>query len=640
MVVKSEISESTGSHSVPLRLSQSVYRSDIDGLRALAVIAVLFSHLKLPYFDGGYIGVDIFFVISGYVIYGDLLKRSAEQNFSIREFWLRRARRLFPQLIVMVGVVLAVGSYLLLPTDFERLPLRALASASATSNWVFALQSGYFMPSSAWNPLLHTWTLSVEIQFYLVFPLILLALVRWRKRGLAIGLSAVCIVSILYCMWPRGTNAPFYDSLARAWEFILGALLHHTGRPKFPRYINSILSALAISAIGICIVVLGRDSLFPDLRALVPTLSTALLILSVRDSAFAKVFESKLAVRTGQMSYSIYMWHWPITVFSAYIWPDAVGLEWRALVVLFAILIVSYVMWQWVEEPLRRRSTAITYLMLAIGFVVIYSLCVIAWKSDGWRSRFDAKIVQFDNYNNDINPRREECHSAKFKFAQVTNPCIYGAAVAPEFAFWSDSHGVELIGVVTPWLGAYGKSAAQFSFSSCAPQDPPALLNDCDKFNRAALTKILTTPSIKTVVLAGATDDERYRNNYAWMKNFRSAAHKLSAAGKRLIIVYPVPLQRFPAPRALANYYRFSTKYVQYQARTSDYMLRTQSIFDMYDSIGTMNIQRVYPHRHLCDAEICATSDGTRPYYFDDNHLSLYGAKRLVPALTLAMDSK
>lgn len=603
---------------------------------------MLFSHLQFPHFGGGYIGVDIFFVISGYVIYGACLHRAAAGKFSILRFLGRRARRLLPQLFVMCAAVFAASVFLLLPSDFIRLPARIMASASATSNWLFASQSGYFMPASEWNPLLHTWTLAVEIQFYLVFPFIILALARWNKRGLEVGLIALFVLSLLYCIWPRETGAPYYDSLARMWEFLLGALLQHVCLPKLRRAIASIFSALALTAIGVSIAALARDTLFPDWRALVPTSATAVLILTLRYSVFANAFESRPAVQIGKMSYSIYIWHWPIVVFAAYVWPDTVGLGWKASGALIATLIVSFGMWRWVEEPARRRSNPHSTMnqILAGGGVAIFVVSVAAWDTDGWPTRFDTRTAQLDNYTNDVNPRREQCHSGKFSSAQIAKPCIYGARVAPEFAFWSDSHGVELIDAVTPWLAAHKKSAAQFSFSSCAPHDSTAQSNDCDKFNRSVLAKILAAPSIRTVILAGATDEASYRSNTAWMNEFSSAAQKLSKAGKRLIIIYPIPVQRLPAPRALANSYRFSEDYNRFQTRTSDYLLRTRSIFDAYDNLGSKNIERVYPHRHLCGTESCAMSDGQRPYYFDDNHLSLYGAQHLAPALTLAMDSK
>lgn len=519
-----------------------------------------------------------------------------------------------------------------------------MASATATSNWLFSSQSGYFMPSSEWNPLLHTWTLSVEIQFYLLFPFALLGLARWNARGLPIGLFALLALSLLYCIWPRGGDAPFYDSFARAWEFLLGALLHHARAPKLSRFGASIFASLALIAIGTSVATLTRDSFFPDWRALIPTIATATLILTLRHSAFANAFESKPAIGVGQMSYSIYIWHWPVIVFSTYVWPDAVGLHWKLAIVLTATLALSFVTWRWLEGPIRRRSLAAerptANQMLATGFLAVGALSTVAWHANGWPNRFDRRTIELDNYANDISPRREKCHLSKFRAQQVARPCVYGAQAAPEFAFWSDSHGVELIAALTPWLEAKNKSAAQFSFSSCAPHDPPALLNDCDKFNRAALATIAATSSIRTVVLAGATDEESYRHNTTWMKEFDGAARKLAKAGKRLVIIYPVPSQPFPAPRAMANFHRFSEDYRQFQTRTPAYLFRTRSVFNAYDLLGSKNIVRVYPHQHLCSPQSCAISDGRRPFYFDDNHLSLYGAKRLVPALTLAMDTQ
>ena len=606
----------------------------------MAVVAVLLSHMHLPYFGGGYVGVDAFFVVSGYVIFADCRRRMATGSYSVVEFLQRRARRLLPQLFLMCATVLALGAFFFLPTDFVRLPMRVLASITATSNWLFAIQSGYFMPASEWNPLLHTWTLSVEIQFYLVFGLILLRHQQWNGRALPQWLGALFCVSLVYCMWPRGTEAPFFDSFARAWEFLLGALLQYMGRPKLSVPLASILATLALAAIGILIATLPREAFFPDFRALIPTCATAVLILTLRDSIFARIFESQPAVQVGRMSYSIYMWHWPLIVFCTYLWPNAASTNWTTIPLIATILALSFMTWRYVEEPARRRSSSGANRLLGVAFLVIAALCGVAWAVHGWPQRFDPVTVRLDSYSNDINPRRDDCHLGTLNVGRIAHPCVYGAQVAPEYAFWSDSHGVELLQAVSPWLAAHGKAGVQFSFSSCAPRLPTSLRNDCDRFNRATIKRIIQDQAITTVVLAGATDDLAYVGDAKWMKEFESAATTLQRAGKRIIIIYPVPNQRFPGPRAMANFQRFSVDFRPYLTRTSDYLARTQAVFATYDRIRARDVDRIYPHRIFCRAESCAISDAQRPFYFDDNHLSLYGARRLVPALTLAMDSR
>lgn len=618
------------------------YRPEIDGIRAIAVIAVLLSHLQLPYFGGGYIGVDMFFVISGYVIYGDYLKRRAVGTFSIRDFLKRRLRRLGPQLLAMLAAVLIVGALILLPSDFQRLPARLLASATGTSNWLFAAQSGYFMPSSEWNPLLHAWTLSVEIQFYLAFPFIVVLLARLEPGMMVGGLSVLLLASLLYCLWPRPDGALFYDSFARSWEFLLGSLLHHFGERWRGRTAASLLAAIALFALAATITQIARDVFYPDWRALVPTLAVASLILTLRHSVFGPLFTNKGVVQIGRMSYSIYIWHWPIIVFATYIWPGAVGLTWNILPLTVGIISVSLLFWTTVEKPMRwKRAVPPSHFFRNIAFIflTVCTLSVLAWAIKGWPQRFDKRIVALDGYTGDINPRRTACHSNEFSERRLKQPCAYGASTDPEIAFWSDSHGVELVVAVTPWLKAHGKSAAQFSFSSCAPRKPEFVRTDCERFNERTLSTLLASKHLKTVVLAGATDDDAYRNNPVWEAEFTAAARALLAAGKRVVIIYPIPGQRLPGPRAMANALRYSTSYDQSFTRTSDYLSRTRPIFRVYDGIGEVNVVRVYPHHVLCDTDRCSLSDGQRPLYFDDSHLGLHGAQLLVPTLTLAMDS-
>lgn len=616
------------------------YRPEIDGIRAVAVIAVLLSHLQIPYFEGGYVGVDMFFVISGYVIYGDCLKRNTTGPLSIRDFLNRRLRRLGPQLLAMLAAVLIVGAVILLPSDFQRLPARLLASATGTSNWLFAVQSGYFMPASEWNPLLHTWTLSVEIQFYLAFPFVVVLLARLGPGMMVGGFWALLLASLLYCLWPRSGDALFYDSFARAWEFLLGSLLHHLGERWRNRTTASFLAAIALFALTTTITQIARDIFYPDWRALVPTLAVAILILTLRHSIFGPLFANRDIVRVGQMSYSIYIWHWPIIVFATYIWPEAHGLTWSVIPLAITIILISLLFWVSVEKPMRRRHTAPAsnfHWNIASVFLAVCALSALAWTTKGWPQRFDRRIVGLDGYTNDINPRRAACHLNDFSERRSKQPCTYGISANPEIAFWSDSHGVELIAAVTPWLKARRKSATQFSFSSCAPRKPEFIRTDCDRFNDQTLAVLLGNKHLKTIILAGATDDDAYRNNRVWEAEFTSAANALLAAGKHVVIVYPVPSQKLPAPRTMANAFRYSTSYDNSLTRTSDYISRTRSVFRTYDGIGNANVMRVYPHRALCDTDKCPLFDGRRPLYFDDSHLSLYGAQLLAPILILAM---
>lgn len=614
------------------------YRPDIDGLRAIAVIAVLLSHLKIPHFGGGYIGVDMFFVISGYVIYGDYRRRAAVGPFSATDFLWRRLRRLGPQLFAMLTAVLVASAVILLPSDFQRLPARLVATALGLSNWLFAYQADYFAPSSEWNVLLHSWTLSVEFQFYIAFPVIILLLARKRPDALPSALAIIALLSLVYCLWPRaGGGTVYFDTFARAWEFLLGCLLQHLRVPEASKRLSTIISVIALAVLAASIHLFGRDGGYPDWRVLLPTLATAALILFLPRSAVQSLLESRAAVGTGRMSYAIYIWHWPFIVFATYVWPGALENVMATVALTLVILAVSWATWRFVEEPMRRPALLPEPEFRRVFLISLIVLCGVSgsvWLLGGWPARFDRKVVEIESYAANVNLRRDKCHRGSIDQLPLDQSCTYGAAVTPSLAIWSDSHGVELIAALAPWLAQHQKSAVQYSFSSCPPVAPSADETDCERFNQAAFARLMNDRKITDVILAGALDSPNYRNNAQWRRQFLAAANGLLTRGKRLILIYPVPNQNFPVPRAMANAARFSLPYDNARVRRSDYLKRTRAVFSVYDSLGGKNVIRIYPDRVFCKTGMCAVSHDGKPLYFDDNHLSLFGARQLSKATT------
>lgn len=610
-------------------------------MRALAVIAVLLSHLKVPNFGGGYVGVDMFFVISGYVIYGDYRRRTAAGPFSPAAFLLRRLRRLAPQLFTMLAAVLVASALILLPSDFQRMPARLLATALGLSNWLFAYQSDYFAPSSEWNILLHTWTLSVEAQYYFGFPLLILLLARQRSGALPAGLAAMALLSLAYCLLPRADGgAVYFDTFARAWEFFLGSLLQHLRLPRVRKSLSTLVSVIALSALIASITLFGRDSGYPDWRVLVPTLATAALIVFLPDSGLHRPFESRAAVGTGRMSYAIYIWHWPLIAFATYVWPDLLENIAASLMLMIAVAAVSWITWRYVEEPMRRPiiSDPLFRQALLASLLLLCSISGVAWLMRGWPERFDREVVELDSYVSDVNPRKNKCHRRSFDQLPLARSCTYGAAATPTIAVWSDSHGVELIAALTPWLSKHGKSAVQYSFSSCPPVAATSWATDCERFNAQTFLRLVHDPQIREVILAGALDNPRYLSNVRWKQEFLTAANGLLARGKRLILIYPVPNQSFLVPRTMANAFRFSIPYEDARVRQADYLYRIRAVSAVYDSLGNDNVFRVYPHHVFCQTGICEVSLDGRPMYFDDNHLNLIGARQLAAKVTLGMD--
>jgi peptidoglycan/LPS O-acetylase OafA/YrhL len=620
----------------------SRYRADIDGLRAIAVIAVLLTHLNIGWMRGGYVGVDMFFVISGYVVFGDLARRAEVGPVSSLAFYARRARRLLPNLAAMSLAVLAVAAVVFLPSDFARLPARIAASLVGFANWLFAHQSGYFMPASEWNPLLHTWTLSVEFQFYLVVPVLVAAAARHGRGAMQAAVLLLGCASLGYCLATSDVQNGwhFYDTAARAWEFMLGIGAHMLRSPRARPAAASAVCAAALAVLFACFALLDRDGAFPDARALLPTLATcALIIFLPASGAICRLLSSPGIVMIGKASYSIYIWHWPFIVFTAYLWPTVATGPQFALLLVPPILAVSLIMWRYLEVPMRdpaRFPERRFWLTLTGAGAVLALLALPVAASHGWRSRFGERILVLDRETAHISSRRQACHRDDLSLP-LGSSCNYGADVAPRIAIWSDSHGVELADNLAPGLAGRGQAAVLLSFSSCPPRQPVRVRTKCDRFDRSVLRHLVASPDIETVIIAGALDDQPYDSDTVWPREFTAAARALLAAGKRLVVVYPVPREPFHVPRAMANSLRFGIDYDAARTTRAQYLSRTRRVFATYDALGTNGVRRVYPDRILCPDGRCAVTADGQPWYFDDNHLSMRGARELAAQTLLTL---
>ena len=383
----------------PDAAAHAKYRPDIDGLRAVAVVPVLFYHLGISLTPGGFVGVDIFFVISGYLITSLISAEMHEGTYSIRNFYVRRARRIFPALFVMCAVTALFVLLFCLPSDAKRFSSSLAAATLFGSNIYFYLTADYFAAAAETQPLLHTWSLAVEEQFYIVFPLILLLVRRCfgqRERQIMVVLA---LLSLGLSIWLVRTDqaGAFYLLQSRAWELLLGALL---ALGTFPA-IRSRLLAGALGILGLALiagsVLLYRETTpFPGLAALAPCIGAALLIHTGKDASLLSARALSLApVRfIGLISYSLYLWHWPIDVIARYFafwhgWDPELKLHKLALLALsFAAAILS---WHFVEKPFRRRpyrlgstailsASAVTMAVLVVAAGLVYPLSQRFWQ--------------------------------------------------------------------------------------------------------------------------------------------------------------------------------------------------------------------------------------------------------------------
>lgn len=428
------------------------YRPDIDGLRAVAVLSVIGFHYGIGPLKGGFAGVDIFFVISGYLVTRIVHNEVQCAEFTFVRFYSRRARRILPALIGMLLAVIIVGAVLLLPSDLRRLGENVAATLIGASNIVFWRNSGYFDPSSHLNPLLHTWSLAVEEQFYAVLPLVIVVAERFARRYTKLILLTVGIVSLVLCisLQPVRPTAVFYLSPFRGWEFIVGGLLGIGALPAIAsRLVRETLAACALAVLVASLLWLDEGASFPGWVAIFPVAATAALLHcgASGENSVRRVLSLRPLVQVGLISYSLYLWHWPILVFGQY----ANGMESLSTttlaVLLAATLLLSWASYAWIEVPFRRNRSAvpsekhIPFSALALaGTVAIGLLAGALWLGNGWPSRVPAVVAAMDGQRFPEIPY-SECDSSVPREGNAA--CMGGKADGLQsILLWGDSHAL------------------------------------------------------------------------------------------------------------------------------------------------------------------------------------------------------
>jgi peptidoglycan/LPS O-acetylase OafA/YrhL len=335
------------------------YRPDIDGLRAIAVGSVVAFHTFPNFFKGGFVGVDIFFVISGYLISGIIVDAVEDRRFSYLDFYIRRIRRIFPALVIVIAATLFVGWYVLLPNEFERLGKHLAAGAGFATNLVLWSEASYFDVSSDTKPLLHLWSLAIEEQFYILWPLIL-GLVWRRKRGLLVATLSIAAISFAYNVVSvvHHPVAAFYSPLARFWELMVGGILAYLVRQKgeWLAYFRTQRAAGGLLLIGVSVFALNREFAFPGYWALLPTVGAFLVISAGFTNWISQyVLGNRLMVGVGLISYPLYLWHWPILVFAKIVKGGLLTPTDRVSAIAASVAL-AFLTYRFVEYPIRHSS--------------------------------------------------------------------------------------------------------------------------------------------------------------------------------------------------------------------------------------------------------------------------------------------
>jgi peptidoglycan/LPS O-acetylase OafA/YrhL len=658
------------------------YRADIDGLRALAVLPVVLFHARVPGFAGGYTGVDIFFVISGFLITGVLREEldattggsGALGTRSLARFYERRIRRILPAMLAMLGVCLLAALWIDLPGEMVAFSDTLAATASFSTNILLWLQTGYFDPSAHTRPLLHTWSLAVEEQFYIVFPLLLVVLTRWLRPHRARALLALAVGSFAFSVWgvAHMPTATFYLLPARGWELMIGALLALDAVPPIrSRAVGECCTALGLLAIAAGIVLLDAHTPFPGVNALYPTLGAALVIVggtapSVR---LTELLGSRPLVAVGLVSYSLYLWHWPLLVFGAAVAPTMSTTTRLALVA--AAAVIAWLSWRFVERPFRGPSAIGTrrdmFRLAAVASVLLVAIGLGGHRADGWPSRLPVRVRGIAAYaGRSEDPAFERCFAHPRHAVAPEEACRYGAAVAPSVVLWSDSHGAPVVPVLGEALAHEGAAVRFLGKAGCPPIVGLDISNpnraDCRLYTTAVRRYLDAHPELHTVVLmarfpnyvdgrdaesgpaeagepemlvtdAGRAITDPLDRRTRYVRALDETVRMLRAQGRRVFIVYPVPEVGYDVPSTLARKVRLGGDPAQVRSPRARYEARQRWMAPALDSIvRATGADAVHPERWLCDASTCRLFADGAPLYTDAHHLSRPGALFILPA--------
>jgi peptidoglycan/LPS O-acetylase OafA/YrhL len=644
------------------------YRPDIDGLRALAILPVVLFHYRVPGFSGGFVGVDVFFVISGYLIAGLIYGEMHQGRFSILKFYERRIRRIFPALFAVLIAATAAAWFILFPSDFERYAGSLFATAFFASNIGFWRELGYFDVVAEQKPLLHLWSIAVEEQFYILFPAILLALAgRSKARALA-TVSTILAASFAFSVWAvhAGPAFAFYMLPSRAWELMLGAVLAIAGfAAPSSRALREVLAVSGIALIATGVFVFTAATPFPGAAALLPCVGTALVVFTGQaPTTVNAVLSKRPLVFIGLISYSLYLWHWPLFVFTR----DALGRDLRPwetaglIVLAFALAILS---WRFVERPFRKRGFRPPRWKLfggALATIALTAGCGAAVVADrGVPQRYPVDVQKILAGLHDVDSRAVTCFGMTGDDVRAGKLCRIGdlSAEAPSFVLWGDSHA----GSIIPAVDAIAKREHRAGLFAATDSCPPLLgvtrldAWKCKDFNDAVIA-LATRPEIRDVILDARwaknaegtsygdeppgrillADDEGRgidgpSTNAVFLRGLTRIVEALTAAKKKVILIGSAPEIGWAVPVVLAQMrLRGDTRAMDLPLAT--HLRRQRNVMADFALMRTKyGVSVVDPADVLCDDRVCHVMRGGVPLYRDEHHLSATAARLLIPSI-------
>lgn len=638
-------------------LSCNGYRPDIDGLRALAVLSVMLFHIDKTALPGGFVGVDIFFVISGYLISNQILKDLSSGNFSLLEFYRRRIQRIVPAMLVVASVTILCAQVFLHPTNAKIVAKSGLWSVFSLANVYFwrSQDTSYFAQASNEFPLLHLWSLGIEEQFYIIWPLILLVSYRVGFRKGFFG-TVACFALLSFFLgeylFSYDPSFVYYMLPTRAGELLLGALLAYVvlnhKQFKLPPMLAAAFSTLGLMMIAISLIFLSEDQVFPGFAAILPTTGSALVIMSGYSGSVGiqKLLTIRPMVWVGRVSYSAYLWHWPLLAFFHY-GQFTISKQSGTAVFLLTFLLAWFT-YRFVETPgrnWRQPALQIVIKQYVIPSSVVLVLALISMKFDGYGLRWFS-----DEYKNklaslkyEIRPANELDYVCQSKIAtpfDTINPkCVIGktSVNGPKAILWGDSNAAHYIGIIGVFARESGFSFRNLQVGSCPPlitrtssfvsvrKEP-----DCE----ASRPIVSTAIDEHAVVIISANWTDYQRRSGDFMESFFETVRTLASQGKLIIILGKAPtipsydrlcqekMVSFPLMTCAATSNKLSEEIVQINEKIRSFAEKTA------------NVKYYQITEYLCPAGQCsAFNHQTKPLYYDANHLSASGSWEIGEAI-------
>jgi peptidoglycan/LPS O-acetylase OafA/YrhL len=653
------------------------YRPEIDGLRAIAITAVIFYHAQITIFDyklikGGFIGVDIFFVISGYLITSIILKELISTGtFSFKNFYKRRIRRIFPTLLFVMFIFMPIAWICLLPSSFIDFSKSILYSLGFNSNYYFYYSGQqYGNENGLLKPFLHTWSLSIEEQYYLLFPIILFIIFKYLRKYLLIILILFFIISLLLSDWlsKNSSSLNFYFLPTRAWELLAGSILAYfeirLGRRSKNKIYNSVMPTTGIILIGYSIIFFNQETYHPSFYTLPPIVGVCLIIWSSdKNTIVTKILSSKLFVGIGLISYSLYLWHYPILSFARITEFVETNNEKKIILglIIISFSIISYFLIEKTARYKKIKFKLIFFLLVGLSLFLIILNYVIIYKK-GFEDRFPEIVKKIYIHNSAIlkNSKNEICFDNK-------EECVFNKTSNKKVYLIGDSHFEFISFYLKNKLLIQNYQFITSTIVGCIYFPGFSLVNEksnketnCNENYFYKLEKKLKENNNSIIIFGGRfplylekssfDNNEGGKDQNLWMQenkfikkahfktindSFKNSVEDLSKKNK-IVLVYPLPEVGWNVPRKLINNYfykkeKFSTEYYL----TTSYKVysdRTKTTFQLLDSIKGENIYRVFPHKLFCNNLVkdrCVTHDEKNIFYKDDNHPSAKGAEMI-----------